>query len=223
MSDENSSIPSPLSTAERLRLDGLQRLHVGPVHLSVQRGECVSIMGHSGAGKSVLLRMLADLDPHEGDAWLDGQACSSMSAPQWRRQVTYVPADSGWWDEYVAPHFAADFDFARWLPALAMDANARNWPVSRLSTGERQRLALLRALRSDCKVLLLDEPTSGLDPDAIERVENLLQTQQREHGLTIVLVTHSQAQADRLAARQFQLQSGQLSAASAASASQEQT
>ena len=216
MSDEDSSVPTPVSARERLRLDGLQRLHVGPVHLDVAPAECISIMGHSGAGKSVLLRMIADLDPHAGEAWLDGNACSAMSAPQWRKQVTYVPADSGWWDEYVAPHFAADFDFAHWLPALAMDADARNWPVSRLSTGERQRLALLRALRPDCKVLLLDEPTSGLDPDAITRVENMLKAQQRERGLSIVLVTHSQEQADRMAARQFQLQSGQLSTASAA-------
>ncbi|MPN37379.1 hypothetical protein SDC9_184896 [bioreactor metagenome] len=59
-------------------------------------------------------------------------------------------------------------------------------------------------------MLLLDEPTSGLDPESVIRVEALLQAQQRDSGLAIVLVTHAQAQADRMAARQYQLQSGQL-------------
>lgn len=203
-----SALPS--GSPSRLRLQQLQHLHIGPIDLAVAAGECVSVMGHSGAGKSVLLRAIADLDPHDGDAYMDGQACSAMPAPQWRSQVTYVPAESGWWDEYVAPHFPRDFDFAHWLPQLALDPKAKDWPVTRLSTGERQRLALLRALRPACKVLLLDEPTSGLDPESVVRVEALLQAQRRENGMAIVLVTHAQAQADRMASRQYQLQSGQL-------------
>jgi ABC-type glutathione transport system ATPase component len=59
----------------------LRRLHVGPIDFALRPGECVSIGGKSGAGKSVLLRMVADLDPHEGDALLDGAACSDMPAP----------------------------------------------------------------------------------------------------------------------------------------------
>src|SRR5436189_3745833 len=83
----------------------LRRLHVGPIDFALRPGECVSIGGKSGAGKSVLLRMVADLDPHEGDALLDGAACSDMPAPKWRRKVTYVAAESGWWDERVEAHF----------------------------------------------------------------------------------------------------------------------
>lgn len=196
--------------AARLALQSLQRLHVGPVDLAIDASECISITAPSGAGKSVLLRVIADLDPHEGEAFLDGVACSSMSAPVWRKQVTYVPAESGWWDEYVAPHFAKDFDFALWCPKVALNPDARHWQVARLSTGERQRLALLRAIRPDCKVLLLDEPTSGLDPEAITLVESLLQSLLRERGLSIVLVTHSAEQAARMAARQFTLKNGRL-------------
>ena len=73
-----------------LVLKGLRRLHVGPVDLAVAAGECVAIMGASGAGKSVLLRAVADLDPHEGDAWLDGAACSAMPAPRWRQRVSQL-------------------------------------------------------------------------------------------------------------------------------------
>lgn len=201
---------APQASAARLTLQALRHLHVGPIDLALNMGECISIMAPSGAGKSVLLRMVADLDPHEGEAFLDGIACSAMSAPQWRRQVTYVPAESGWWDEYVAPHFPKDFDFALWLPKVGLNPEAHDWPVARLSTGERQRLALLRAIRPECKVLLLDEPTSGLDPDTIQSVEALLASLQRERGLSIMLVTHSAEQAKRMAARQFALKDGRL-------------
>lgn len=69
-----SSALATAAAAPLLALKGLQRLHVGPVSLSLAAGECVSLMGASGAGKSVLLRAVADLDPHGGDAWLAGVA-----------------------------------------------------------------------------------------------------------------------------------------------------
>jgi ABC-type bacteriocin/lantibiotic exporter with double-glycine peptidase domain len=90
----------------------LRRLHLGPIDFALRPGECVSVAGKSGAGKSVLLRMVADLDPHEGDALLDGAACSGMPAPKWRRMVTYVAAESGWWDERVGAHFSPGTDLA---------------------------------------------------------------------------------------------------------------
>src|SRR5207247_4979262 len=82
----------------------LRRLHVGPIDFALRPGECVSIGGKSGAGKSVLLRMVADLDPQEGDTFLDGAASSDMPAPKWRRKVNYVAAESGWWEEGVDGH-----------------------------------------------------------------------------------------------------------------------
>jgi len=179
-----------------LELRALHRLHIGPVDLRVEAGECVSVMGASGAGKSVLLRMVADLDP-------------AMPAPAWRRQVTYVPAESGWWAETVAEHFAPDADLPALLPTLGLDAALAQAPVVRCSTGERQRLALLRALRPHTRVLLLDEPTSGLDPAARARVEQMLR-QRLDAGGTILLVTHDIEQARRLARRRFVIERGQL-------------
>ena len=192
-----------------LELRALHRLNVGPVDLRIDAGECVSVMGASGAGKSVLLRMVADLDPHAGEALLDGQPCSAMPAPAWRRQVTYVPAESGWWAETVAEHFAPDADLPALLPTLGLDAALAQAPVVRCSTGERQRLALLRALRPHTRVLLLDEPTSGLDPAARARVEQMLR-QRLDAGGTILLVTHDIEQARRLARRRFVIERGQL-------------
>ncbi|WP_374316957.1 ATP-binding cassette domain-containing protein [Aquabacterium sp.] len=190
-----------------LTLRRLHRLHLHPIDLDLHDGECVALSGHSGCGKSVLLRALADLDPHEGEALLDGQSCASMPAPQWRKQVTYVPAESGWWDDMVRPHFLPEQDLATLLPRVGLAAAAADWPVARLSTGERQRMALLRALRPGVRVLLLDEPTSGLDPDSVLKVEALLQ-EQLAQGMSILMVTHSPEQAMRLAHRRFRMQDG---------------
>jgi len=197
-----------------LQLSALARLHVGPVDLAVADGECVSVCGASGAGKSLLLRMIADLDPHTGDAALDGQSCAAMPATAWRARVRYVAAESGWWSEIVADHFAADADVAALLPVLGLPAEAARWPVARLSTGERQRLALLRALGPGVRVLLLDEPTSGLDADNVARVEALLRAQCAA-GVAVVLVSHDDAQAARLAARRYRLCDGRLATAGA--------
>lgn len=192
-----------------LQTHALRRLNVGPVDLVVAAGECVSVMGPSGAGKSVLLRMLADLDPHAGDASLEGASCSGMPAPAWRRQVAYLPAESGWWSTRVGDHFVAGTDYATLFPKVGVAAEAAAWRVSRLSTGERQRLALVRALRPGVRALLLDEPTAGLDGENVTRVETLLK-QQLDTGIGILMVTHDPAQARRMASRHLVLHGGQL-------------
>ncbi|HEY8048053.1 MAG TPA: ABC transporter ATP-binding protein [Ramlibacter sp.] len=192
-----------------LELIELRRLHVGPLALRVAPGECVSVQGRSGAGKTVLLRAVADLDPHDGDCALDGAACSSMPAPQWRRRVTYVPADSGWWSDRIADHFAHANEARAMFPRVGLPQEAFDWPVARLSTGERQRAALLRAFTPANRVLLLDEPTSGLDRDTRQQVEVLLR-ERMAAGCSIVLVTHDADQARRLATRSFELDAGQL-------------
>ena len=188
---------------------GLKRLHVGPVDLHARDGSCVAIEGRSGSGKSLLLRAMADLDPHEGDSALDGERCSEMPAPRWRLRVTYVAAASGWWLDMVAPHFADVAQLRTQLARVGLPPEAAGWEVARLSTGERQRLALLRALTPDNRVLLLDEPTSGLDADTTQQVEALLR-EQLEAGKTLVMVTHDPLQAGRLAHQRYLLAEGRL-------------
>jgi ABC-type iron transport system FetAB ATPase subunit len=192
-----------------LESHALRRLHVGPIDFALRPGECVSVAGKSGAGKSVLLRMVADLDPHQGDALLDGAACSGMPAPRWRRMVTYVAAESGWWSERVEAHFSPGTDFPALLAAVGIPDEAWTWPVARLSTGERQRLALLRALNPENRVLLLDEPTSGLDAENTGLVEVLLRGR-LSTGSAILLVTHDPEQAIRMASRHLEVRDGQL-------------
>ena len=192
-----------------LVIDGLRRLGFGPFALEVADGECIGIAGPSGAGKSVFLRMLADLDPHEGTARLDSARCEAMPAPAWRRQVTYVPAESGWWADLVVEHFADPARARALLPRLGLPEDALDWPVARLSTGERQRLALIRALVQAPRVLLLDEPTSALDPEATRAAEALF-GECLARGASIVLVSHDPAQAARLARRRFRMAGGRL-------------
>ncbi len=192
-----------------LSVTDLTRLELGPLSFTVETGECLALRGPSGAGKSLLLRAIADLDPNEGRVSLDGESREDMPAPDWRRRVAYLAAEAGWWADTVADHFA-DWAAARPLvEALGLTADCGDWPVARLSTGEKQRLALVRSLLMEPRALLLDEPTSGLDPDAIERVEALIRTRQ-EAGVSVLWVTHDRAQARRVARRWLEIENGQL-------------
>ena len=91
---------------------------------------------------------------------------------------------------------------------LGLPANCAQWPIERLSSGERQRLALLRAWQLQPRVLLLDEPTSALDAESTLQVEALLQTHLQQGG-AIVLVTHHQAQAERMCNTLWHMEHGQ--------------
>jgi ABC-type iron transport system FetAB ATPase subunit len=191
----------------RLRLAGLHSRLAGPFDLAVDAGECIAVAGSSGSGKSLLLRMIADLDPSSGQVWLDGQERRTFPAPAWRHQVLYNAAETGWWSEAVADHFDGPaLDFARTMvPRLGLPPELLDGAVLRLSTGERQRLALIRALACAPKVFLADEPTGALDQDATALVETILRERLAE-GIAIVLVTHSPEQAARLGHRQFRMQ-----------------
>jgi ABC-type multidrug transport system ATPase subunit len=193
----------------RLKVRGLQSLRAGPFDFSLLPGECLAVTGPSGAGKSLLLRMIADLDPHQGDAFLDGRCCAGMPAPSWRRSVVFSAAESGWWLDEVGAHFAvAPVEMA---DALGLPADIFSRSISLCSTGERQRLAFLRAMAANPKVLLLDEPTSALDAHAIVQLEDLLQAQ-RGRGTAVVMVTHDPSQAARLATRQIRIEHGKVAA-----------
>ena len=190
-----------------IEIKALSRLHIGPVNLSLADGEVVAITGPSGAGKSVLLRAIADLDPNEGSLRTQSGARAEMPAPDWRRKVAYLPAESGWWADIVSEHF--EKPQAAELASLGISDEAMGWEVARLSSGERQRLAFLRLLEHKPDVLLLDEPTAPLDGDNTTLFEARLQ-RCIAAGVSVILVTHDPAQATRIADRHFVLAGGQL-------------
>ena len=189
----------------RLRAVGLQNFHAGPFDFDLAAGECLSVTGPSGAGKSLLLRMLADLDDHTGEVWLDGIPCSSVPAPDWRRSVRYVAAEPGWWHDTVAPHFTSPAGDI--LERFALSPTILERAVALCSTGERQRLALARALLDRPSILLLDEPTGALDDENTARAERLL-LDELAAGAGIVLVTHASRQAAALGTRHLRIVSG---------------
>ena len=190
-----------------LTVHGLSRPGLDIPDFELARGEALAVFGPSGSGKSLFLRALADLDPNEGDLRLAGAAREAMPGPRWRRHVTYVPAESGWWAEHVRDHFA-DWDAAlAFVEGFGFPAEAGEWPVSRLSTGERQRLALARAFVQGPDVLLLDEPTSSLDVPVTLAVERRLKDFLAAGG-GLVFATHDPAQARRLARRCLHFEAG---------------
>lgn len=177
------------------------------INFSVDAGECICLSGPSGSGKSLLLRALADLIPHKGEVYFNGDACSTTSPTKWRKQVGLLPAESFWWHEQVGEHFTQRCDEN--LQRLGFDKSAYDWTVSRCSTGERQRLALLRLLCLQPKVLLLDEPTASLDEKNVHAVEALIKEFQSAGG-AVIWVSHDSAQIKRVADRHFQIKENQL-------------
>lgn len=185
----------------------LERVGVGSlrgVSLTVGKGQVVCLSGPSGSGKTRLLRAVADLEPHQGRISLDGVAQETMPAHRWRQQVMLVPADSQWWFDEVGAHFPGAARTG--LPApLGLPDEVMDWPVSRLSSGERQRLALYRALVQQPRVLLLDEPTANLDTDATLNIEGWLQQEIRLRELAVLWVAHDPEQIRRVADARYRI------------------
>lgn len=184
-----------------LQLERLQRPAIGPVSLDVAAGECVCISGHSGAGKSQLLRAIADLDPHDGEVRLSGNAAAAITPPEWRHQVGLLPPESSWWLPRVSDHFHAGASLP--LSEVGLDDAILEQPVERLSSGEKQRLALLRLLANQPHVLLLDEPTANLDPENTRRVEAMIAAYRESRGAAVIWVSHDREQAARVCDRHF--------------------
>jgi len=191
-----------------LSVHSLCRLHV-VASFELRAGECLAIQGPSGVGKSLLLRAIADLDPNEGSVKLDGIPRESMPAPLWRRQVTYVAAEPGWWADTVEQNFAKWDETIPLIEELNLPPTCGAWNVQRLSTGEKQRLGLARALALHSRVLLLDEPTSALDPDATAVVETII-ARRRSTGTGVIWCTHDGLQARRVASRLFIMSGGRI-------------
>ncbi|MFC7451480.1 ABC transporter ATP-binding protein [Insolitispirillum peregrinum] len=202
-----------------LKLEALAPLVQSPLHpegasFEVEAGTTVAIMGPSGCGKSRLLRTIADLEPSSGTVWLNGQEKETMPAPLWRRRVVYCAAESGWWADRVGDHFQPSARLTMALEAVGLPAEAMEWSIPRLSSGERQRLALVRALTlpsedGEGRVYLLDEPTAALDPDSTLRVERLLRSVLSPF-CAVLMITHHREQAVRLANRLLCFDAGRL-------------
>jgi ABC-type iron transport system FetAB ATPase subunit len=191
-----------------LQIKDLRRLMIGPVSFSLDAGECLCLSGPSGTGKSLLLRAIADLDPHEGSVWLDGTASDAIAPALWRCRVGLLPPDSSWWLPRAIDHFHDGQPLS--LDSLGLEPGLLGEPVARLSSGERQRLALLRLLANTPRVLLLDEPTANLDPASTLRVEAVIGDFRKTHQAAVIWVSHDPAQITRVANRHLRVSGSEL-------------
>lgn len=188
----------------QLVINRLACRHIKNATFSIETSQIVSLSGESGSGKTLLLRAIADLDPHQGGVFLNGQDRKTIPAPKWRKKVGLLLAESQWWYPRVGEHF--DQLKQTYLEQLGFENDVMNWFVNRLSTGEKQRLAMIRLLCNSPAVLLLDEPTASLDMNNIEKAEKLVLDYVASNHTSVLWVSHDTAQAERIASLHFRIE-----------------
>ncbi len=193
-----------------LQLNDFQVHTLKPLNIEV-KDEVICLSGPSGSGKSLLLRAIADLITHSGEARLDGKKCSKTNPVQWRKWVGFLPAESAWWMDKVGDHFSNKNH--SYIEEMKLPADCLNWEVVRCSTGEKQRLAIARLLAQQPKVLLLDEPTASLDANSVAAVEQLIKNYSRDNQAPVIWVSHDEKQIQRLNNRVYRISENEISEA----------
>jgi heme ABC exporter ATP-binding subunit CcmA len=196
-------------TAPRLELRGVGHAYGGRVVLAgvdlvLEPGRALGLLGPNGSGKSTLLRCIAGLlRPRAGNVLIDGRESCELP-PAERARVAYAGHRPLVWGGLSAREnlvlcaglYGLGADAAeRALQGAALEEQAER-PAAALSQGQRQRLALARALLPEPALLVLDEPHSGLDEASSTRLDALLE--QIRGSVTLVVATHERARAERL-------------------------
>ncbi len=200
---------------------------VSAIHLSLPAGELFGLLGPNGAGKTTLVKMLCTLiQPTAGRARVAGHELTEAGAI--RAAVGLVVSDerSFFWRlsarqnlEFFAALHGLHGRTARErvqqaLADVELQAVADH-RFSSFSSGMRQRLAIARALLHHPRILFLDEPSRSLDPIATRRLHELILRLQAEHGMTVFLITHDLAEAEKLCQRVALMHQGQIRAVGA--------
>lgn len=196
------------------------------VSLNIKEGESVAIIGKSGSGKSTLMHLLAALDkPNEGEIFINGNNIAKMKKRELNKlrnqtfgfvfqQFFMNPKDT------VLQNVILPLKIAKISPRkrkeTAMKAlesvdlvdKARN-KASNLSGGQKQRVCVARAVANSPKIIFADEPTGNLDTNTGDKVEELLFGLNKEKGITLIIVTHDEALAEKCN-RQIRLQDGKI-------------
>jgi putative ABC transport system ATP-binding protein len=196
------------------------------INLNIQKGESVAIIGKSGSGKSTLMHVLALLDkPSRGAVLVDGIDASSMNGRQldilrnkklgFVFQQFFLNGNDTVLDNVILPLKIADISRKKRniqgievLKSVELENKAKS-RAANLSGGQKQRACIARALINNPSVIFADEPTGNLDSHTGKNVEDLLFQLNKEHGITLIIVTHDPDIANRCD-RQIHIQDGQL-------------
>lgn len=184
--------------SDPLVLDGLD--------LSVGKGDFIIIRGASGSGKSTILRLICRLQtPNFGTVLFRGEPVETISPAQLRSSICYVPQVPVMVDGTVAENLLLPFSFAvnrsilkpsdtvieLMLERFYLGDVSPGQSAQKLSVGQKQRLALMRALLTGPELLLLDEPTSALDRESAAMVFSIIERLNLDEGKSVITVTHS--------------------------------
>ncbi|XP_057980145.1 ABC transporter I family member 17-like [Malania oleifera] len=180
------------------------------VNLDVAEGVIMGIIGPSGSGKSTLLRALNRLwEPPSSTVFLDGQDIRHLDVLTLRRKVGMLFQLPALFEGTVADNIRygpqligkklCDDEVHKLLRLADLDLAFFNRNVEELSVGQAQRVALARTLANEPEVLLLDEPTSALDPISTQNIEDVMIKLKKNHGMSIIMVSHSIKQIQRIA------------------------
>jgi phospholipid/cholesterol/gamma-HCH transport system ATP-binding protein len=205
-SQEDSS--APIVAVKELRKSYGSRMVLNGISLSVTRGETLAVLGRSGTGKSVLLRLIIGLEtPDSGSVCIYGQDIAGLALDRLgeiRKKVGFLFQHAALYDSLtVAENVAFPLEHHRrdlsrserddkvkqLLAEVGMEGDLQKMP-SEISGGMQKRVGLARALALEPEILLLDEPTAGLDPISSGEINDLILTLQRERQMASIVVTH---------------------------------
>src|SRR5438093_8396765 len=200
-----------------------RRVAIEDVTFTIERGECVAILGQNGSGKSTLVRLLSTLLlPDGGGARIFGHDVVKDSRPV-QRLVNRVSVEASFFKKmsseenlayaarfYGIPPKVTKTAIPDILERVGFPAGRRHEAMENLSRGMQQKVALARALLTSPVLLLLDEPTTGLDPRSKLEVQDFIRAVWTTHDATILLCTHDLSQAEVLADRVGILDRGRL-------------
>ncbi len=190
------------------------------INLTVEKGDCISIVGQSGSGKSTFLKMLSDLiSPTGGAIYYNGKDYKEINPIELRRKISYCIQIPYLFGESVYENLAFPFEIRntsvdedeilKSLELLKLDKSYLNKKVDALSGGEKQRIALIRNLLSKPDILLLDEVTSGLDKENTKIVQSLIK-KINEEGMTVLWITHDMDQSKSIFNKRVHIDEGKI-------------
>jgi len=224
LSEEDGS--APFVAVESLRKTFGSHMVLNGISLSVNRGETLAVLGRSGTGKSVLLRLIIGLEkPDSGSVRIHGQNIAGLAIDRMgeiRKKMGFLFQHAALYDSLtVAENVAFPLAHHRkdmrspergervkqLLDEVGMEGNLEKMP-SDISGGMQKRVGLARALALEPEILLLDEPTAGLDPISSGEINDLILKLQREHQMASIVVTHDLHSARTIANRLALLDQG---------------